>query len=382
MKEKLFLKVGLSLFLLFPGCTHKERNSLPCLDLNKTYPHKEITLQEIAQVKYIPLQTDTNCLLTVRQPRCVTDDYVIFVNNDMGSVFLFDHTGKIAHIIHREGMGPEEYMGIGPVAFDERTQELFCYLFFDNQINVYRLDGTFVRTLPFAGDSEVTAMYNYNDHLLVCWNDSLKGGSKYYFRSKTDAVPFEPILAIPAEQKISRMLWKRGHLSAVCVRAPIASFVYQNNRYLIADPSLDTIYRLTDRQTVEPVFYRTPSVRARQPYIALDYGLESKDYLFITAVELVYDFQTYEGFPQTPYLVDKKTGEIYHARVYNQDYADTPEYYITSYQLVSGRLVHYFSTEELLDALEKNQLSGELKEMASRLSEDDNGVLMMIDFIQ
>lgn len=375
------MNVSFSLFLLFTACTSKERHSLPCLDLNKTYPYKEIALQDIARVNYIPFETDTNCLLTVRQPRCITDEYIIFINNDMGSIFLFDHTGKIAHIIHREGMGPEEYMGLGPIVFDERTQELFCSLFFDNQINVYRLDGSFVRTLPFAGDSEVTAMYNYNEDLLICWNDSLKGGSQYYFRSKTDSVPFEPIRAIPAEQKISRMLWKRGHLSAVCVSAPIAPLVYQNNRYLIADPSLDTIYRLTDRHTVEPVFYRTPSVRSRQPYIALDYGLESKDYLFITAVEMDYDFQTYQGFPQTPYLLDKKTGEIYRTRVYNRDYADTPEYYITSDQLVSGRLVHYFSTEELLDALDNHKLSGELKEIASCLGEEDNGVLMMIEFL-
>lgn len=107
----------------------------------------------------------------------------------------------------------------------------------------------------------------------------------------------------------------------------------------------------------------------------------SKQYIFMTAVEMEYDFRTDKGLKKTHYGLDKKTGIIYRTHVYNRDYPEDPDYYCMPYQLVNGYLVQYYTAEQLLDALGSNQLSGLLKEITSALNEEDNGVLMMIDFI-
>lgn len=367
--------------LLVAGCANEEKSSLPSIDLSKNYELKKLSLQDIAQVRYIPLETDTTCLLNGRLPKCISKEYIIFVNKALGSILLFDHSGKIAHVIHRRGSGPEEYRSVGSVAFDEGTKELYCYLFYDHVLRVYGLDGTYVKTLPALYDGFVEDIYNYNDSLLFVWYNGTKNNSVYCVQSKHDSTYFQNLLTIPAEGKVSRDLIKRIPGGALGVQAPVTPLVFQNSRYLIADPTNDTIFRLTETQTFEPVFTRTPSIHTQDPYVALDYGLESKDYIFITAVELKYDFDTSEGLTQTPYLLEKKSGKIYRTQVTNRDYPDDPDYFCTANQLVSGRLVHYLLTEKLLEALENNQLSGQLKEIASTLNEDDNGVLMMIDLI-
>ena len=368
------------LSLLFFACAQTPaEDSLPFIDLRENYEKKEMCVQDIAEVNYIPFQTDSAYLLPDRMPECITKDYIIFINNTIGSILVFDHSGKIAHIIHRRGEGPEEYARLRLVSFDERKKELICFLSIHKVIKIYRLDGSYVKTLPSKNNDYMDIMHRYNDSLLICWNNGLRGNTEYFFLGLRDTMQFEDILSIPAEEAINRDIIKRGHLSAVSVTAPVGQLVYQNGRYLIADPARDTIYRLTDERVLEPVFTRRPSVRTQTPPVVLDYGLESKDYLFMTAVELAYNFDTNEGLTQTPYLWEKKTGKIYRTNVYNRDYPEDPDYFFTADQLVSGHLVHYLPADKLIEALENNQLYGKLKEIASRLREEDNGVLMMID---
>lgn len=379
MKKRVFVSsIIVTLFLL--ACADKEKSSLPCIDLAKQYGVKEIALQDIAKVSYVSFDTDTNYLLPEWLPECITPNYIVFKNNNLGSVLLFDHSGKIAHIIRRQGQGPEEYVRLRLVTLDESKKELYCFLSYDKIIKVYTLDGAYVKTLLNKNDDFMDIMYVYNDSLLLCWNQNISGNSNYYFLSRHDTMQFQDILTIPAENRISRDIIKLGYRSGRLQEAPVNPIVFQNGRYLIADPSNDTIFRLTEQHTLEPVFTRTPPIRSQQPYVALDYGLESKDYIFITAVELQYDFDTQQGVTQTPYLMEKKTGKIYRTHVYNRDYPDDPDYFCTAYYLVSGHLVQYYTAEKLLEALENNELSGELKEIASGLNEEDNGVLMLVDF--
>lgn len=100
----------------------------------------------------------------------------------------------------------------------------------------------------------------------------------------------------------------------------------------------------------------------------------------MTSVEMHYDFQANQGLKKVSYALEKKTGKMYRTHVYNLDYPDDPDYYFMAYQLVSGYLVQYYTAEQLREAREKKKLSGELDKIASTLQEEDNGVLMIIDF--
>lgn len=57
------IKPGFPLYFLFmlllTSCGSKEESSLPSIDLTQTYEIKKLTLQDMARVKYIPLETNT-----------------------------------------------------------------------------------------------------------------------------------------------------------------------------------------------------------------------------------------------------------------------------------------------------------------------------------
>ena len=65
MKKHLFLVAALSLSLFASSCgdANQKTSVIPQIDVNAEYPEKEICLQDIAEVNYIPLETTDNVLL-------------------------------------------------------------------------------------------------------------------------------------------------------------------------------------------------------------------------------------------------------------------------------------------------------------------------------
>ena len=61
------------------------------IDVSRTYPEKVLYLQDIAKVEYIPLETNSNTLMSSSAKIVhVSDDYIIASNTGEGDVFVFD----------------------------------------------------------------------------------------------------------------------------------------------------------------------------------------------------------------------------------------------------------------------------------------------------
>ena len=102
--------------LLF-GCGNgkqKESDGLITVDVSKSYPKKELILQDLFDIEYVPLET-TDEFVTAGNVRVVDKDLIITKNNGRtdGDIFLFDRvTGKGIRKINRLGQGGEEYNNI------------------------------------------------------------------------------------------------------------------------------------------------------------------------------------------------------------------------------------------------------------------------------
>ena len=86
--------------------------ALPVIDMNEDYPEKEIVLQDIADISYIPLETNDEFLFD-GSVEVVTDQYVITKGHRGNDVCFFSRQGKVLNRIHRVGNGPGEYKDIG-----------------------------------------------------------------------------------------------------------------------------------------------------------------------------------------------------------------------------------------------------------------------------
>ena len=100
-----------------------------------------------------------------------------------------------------------------------------------------------------------------------------------------------------------------------------------------------------------------------------------------------YDFQTREGFPRTDIAYDKIENKVYEAVVYNGDFLEKMPMKLG----VNIFILNIFNNEgvsftetlyapDLVEALNDGKLRGPLKEIASRLDEEDNPVILIAKY--
>lgn len=104
------------ILILFAVCSCKKANDdttkLIVVDVAKDYPQKEIYLQDIADVEYIPLATSDSILVN-SSPSIVSDKGIVTRGGKVGEILLFDAKGQeLQGRICRRGQGPEEYNAI------------------------------------------------------------------------------------------------------------------------------------------------------------------------------------------------------------------------------------------------------------------------------
>jgi len=122
----LFITAGLV------GCKQSETNHhLITVDVTKSYPKKELILQDFMDVEYIPMETNKE-FVTQGVVMAIGIKYIIVKNwATEGDIYVFDRkTGKGLRKINRKGKGPEEYIHITDIVLDEENNEIFINCFF------------------------------------------------------------------------------------------------------------------------------------------------------------------------------------------------------------------------------------------------------------
>ena len=96
----------LILMLALSACTHKQKQELSIskdlwtFDVTKEYPTKEIYIQDIADVDYIPLETNDSMLWLGREVRYIGEDYIMGASNKTG-VYIHDGKGNALHSFNK-----------------------------------------------------------------------------------------------------------------------------------------------------------------------------------------------------------------------------------------------------------------------------------------
>ena len=164
--------LALALLMVLAGCggNKQSNNDLITVDVSKSYPKKELILQDFMDVEYIALET-TDEFLTQGLVLDAGKEYLLVINrNNDGDIFIFDRkTGKGIRKINRQGQGGEEYARINDLILDESNDEIFVESP-GNKILVYDLYGSFKRVLNL--DREVSSVFNYDKHNLICYDMS------------------------------------------------------------------------------------------------------------------------------------------------------------------------------------------------------------------
>ena len=384
MKTLIFIETILLLLLAGCGKDTISTDGFITVDVTKSSysPKKELVLQDFMDVEYIPLETNDE-FINHGYVRAVGEKYIIVTNyrND-GDIFVYNRKGKAIRKINRKGQGGEEYTYITNITLDEDNNEIFVNDHFVKKIYVYDLDGNFKRSFKQKSDGGSRSyddIFNYDKENLICY-DELNNEIPFLLVSKQDGNITKEIKVPFKEKKLFFQILRQKEGTRAAGPGLYSRIIPYNNNWILIEPSSDTIYTLMPDCSLRPFIAKTPPVHTMNPEFYLILRLISDRYYFMESVKNVYDFRKREGFPRTYFMYDTQEKDFFSYIIYNGDYSDKKELYMIMFIPINakGELWATIDAFELCRDYEKGKLKGKLKDIAAKLGEDDNRVIMLV----
>lgn len=371
------------LYITMIGCVDKQnKQDVISLDIRSDYPERLLTLQDVAEVEYVALET-TDEFVTHGAVQAVGKEILLVKNwGNNGDFFLFDRkTGKGIRKINRLGQGAEEYTQLTALLLDERNKEIFVKDNPAKKILVYDYMGNFKRKFGFHDEGYYIEMFDYDKDHLLCYNGYLpdieNDMSAYLLVSKLDGTIARTI-KLPYERLETPVIIE-GEATVTpgfCLATPF------DGDWVLMRASSDTLYNYSTDGSLRPLLIRTPSIHGMDTQVFLFPYLFTSRYYFLQLMEKSMDFKTFKGFPTTDLVYDTQEKAIYAYKMHNQDFTDNRSFSLSLHPnttLDSGIWAFkVLQSDDLINTLNEGKLQGPLKDIVSTLDEESNPVIMLI----
>ena len=400
-KVNVLILIILASFMLCCSSEKNTENKLPCIDIKKNYPEKEIILTDIADVTYVHLNTDDDDYLHKSCYTQITESKIVVCDLYSGSILFFLKDGTPKSRFNRYGAGSEEYISKknDMCFYDEPADEVFVGNSGNRIIQVYSSTGKYKRTLTLRQGAQPYQIVEFDNQSFVVfdaglmWEKSFSGSnfilqaidSSYYRISKTDGEIVEYIELPGNEIDLS----VEGNLKGNKINN-----IPTNKRLTKCAAGLffcnlesDTVFRCNKNTSLTPVFCKSPLVSNLEKKIILSNYIEIGKYQYMS-------IETHLGLLEMRgnwmesfkfYMRDKQTGEIFQQKIvlpdYNGHHFVISSLYNTTYNEKETLLCYRLNLFDLKQAYEDNKLGGKLKELVATLDDmNDNDVLMFVLF--
>ncbi|MDR2148332.1 MAG: 6-bladed beta-propeller [Tannerella sp.] len=359
------------------------------IDLSENYPLNDaIPIQQLGKVEYIPLETDSVFLCDGQKGiRFINNEFIIFYNITNNDFLIFNREGKAMNKFNRHGQGPGDYFAVFDLMYDEKRQELFMNNS-DQFLQIYDLQGNFKRRLINVRDF-IPAGYiefsGFNENLLLYSTEPDSSGArlnKFMVFSKQSGEKVKEIISL--DDPATREYFTSGERSVLIDKIYDSGYwprivVKDTFSFYNSEPWSDTISEFSeDLNSKIPVIVRQPSFFTSDFKGLLFLDLVTRDHYFLRF------YRTHSDSPEHM-TVNRKTKQITLQNFYNEDDLNKKKIYFGLSGVDGIRKVDDNTCYMLLDAFNlkeayhNDELKGELKEIAAKIREDDNPVLMIID---
>lgn len=351
----------------------KVSDGLWTFDVTKKYPTKEIYIQDIADVGYIPLETNDSILWRGREVLYLDDDYIVGANRNNG-VYFHDGKGKALNMFNKMGQGPKEYLDMYKVQYDKKSDEIYINDMF--KYYVYDKEGNFKRSFQGIEDklySRIEQFFILNEDELIQYNYN-----NHYTRVSRLTGEHLGDIKLGVADSTTTLHFRKNNMIFNTI---VSHFTKDKEGYIITSFSSDTTYLLTSNLQLKPIGVRIPPVSSQDVPVFLLPVKNTPRYYFMSTIKKE------DSFPVKAYMMDKKTNQIYYLKDYfkNKDYIGL-KVHLDMFgpsvlaDLPNNVCVQSLNITKLCEAYEEGKLSGKLKDIAANLKEDDNPVLMIIKF--
>lgn len=392
--KKLFFSL-ITLFLLAACGTREKEISGPVLfDATRDYPEKPLWLDEVADITYVPLSSETDSALFRGTLAHVSERTITIHDFPQGIFYLFDRSGRYLSSFNHKGQGPEDYNFLVTAFVDEASGELFAVE--KNWIQVYDKQGDYRRTLRLPDGAWVLEAADGGDETILLVDNQERASILYAGMVDENAEAYEqPFVRISKADGglVSYITLPKNFLvdlSADFQTAGISLKVFGPNHrlvshrdgFLLTNQETDTIFLYAHDQ-LKPMMIHTPPVSEQGEKSFLNGYVEAGDYLFFEKVIVKAVENRRPPVPSVYYLYDKRDGQFYEQAVSMRDFEGkridlTPQIIRPSRDARLGCLL--LTVDELQTANADGKLSGELKRIVDEMPEDSNDLLMLMRF--
>ena len=376
------------LLAVMTGCRGGGKQSIDDLiivDVTKSYPEKELILQDFMDVEYIALETTDEFVCQGLVLDVGKEIMLVRNQTNDGDIFIFDRKGNGLRKINHRGQGPEEYTSIMGVTLDEENGEMFVRDFAKGII-VYDLYGNFSRRFPLNEDVSYTFLQNYDKEHLICGESTFKTDEK-----STESHPCAIIskkngnivndIRICFEQRVNPRVSAEGLGIVVLLSSMVKSIIPYHDSWILTELSSDTIFRLLPDFSMTPFMARSPSIYSMNPEVFLLPAILTDRYYFVETLRK--EVERIPGFfPRIKLIYDRQEKTFYRYTVCNDDYTTSKSIEITLsvFSNLNNEIAYLQKIEayELIESNKKGELKDKLKEVAAKLNEDSNPVIMLV----
>ncbi len=232
------------LCIFFIGCKNNEQQ-VEMGEMIKIDPNDvedEINLSEIADsVKYIKLQTDSNCVMGRLHSIFIKNKYIYAWDISQQTLFVFDKSGRFISKLDKQGRGPDEYLHIGAVFIDEDEEYVDIVNSVSENTSVLRYSNLSFKLLDKRPIVRISA------------NSFRHTENTYYFATQqienfVDGKPTNAGILIVEDGKIKKTLFNKTIVTHNSSFSPnCESFTRNNENELFVTIMYDnTFYQLRD----------------------------------------------------------------------------------------------------------------------------------------
>jgi len=351
---------------------------------------KELPISLIAkEIQFVPLETNTNCLLDNDISKIEIFDNNIFIS-DYKYIFKFDLNGKFIKRIGKIGKGPGEHIkGFQTFLIDKQNKRLIFFEFISRKMMVYDFDGSFIDEKPidfmpgpteWVSEESIAVYHNGFTYENEPWND-------YYILNSDAEILQKNKFKKLANKRYGLMIYRAifyRFKGITRYKNPYESIIYE----IYGDKKPKPIYFLdygkydkyNDIEDVEiQVRNNVPTNRAN-PKSFEKIGIlglsETNEYLFI-----FYSHQeqrkvgVYDKINKTYFKLFDKEFELFGFQ--DDMYGGLPVF--PKDGITENMICCHYNAFEIKEYLSKNsKLDPKLKKVVDSVDESDNPVLMLV----
>ena len=356
------------------------------IKVDDQYPSRTIEMEDIADVRYVPLETTDQSLIQGIHKMATSDDKIVICDLVQNTIFIFDKDGHFINSINKEGSGPQEYSAIHNFAVNFQKEEIYiCDYPLRFRILTYSFDGDFIRESKLDQKIWPLILYNYDENFLIAYDSynmesSKKANKKPYSLINKKNGKVSPLPLKITNRKSNRVMISEGQ-KYICAGVNIDPMIKTDDGVVISDFALDTIYKYTGHKLIPIGVRKNLGQKDLSSFCAY-----SSNYSFFNIVKMEVDENNIKNAPTELdskfFFLDRKSSSISEAKIQMSDVVTKKDLSWDCYgkDLHESGVTRTFKASTLIKLLKEQRLNGKLKEIASTLNEEDNPVLMMAKF--